>query len=66
MDRDNTTSIMSSQELAIPRKLWEHPDPKSTYMWKFKTSLEKQYGLNLSVSRVTHERNVGDNLSSSD
>ncbi|KIV92315.1 acetoacetate-CoA ligase [Exophiala mesophila] len=38
---------MSTQELAIPRKLWEHPDPQSTYMWKFKQSVEKQYGLNL-------------------
>ena len=42
---------MSTQELAIPRKLWEHPDPQSTYMWKFKQSVEKQYGLNLPVSR---------------
>ncbi|EHY55240.1 hypothetical protein HRR83_009044 [Exophiala dermatitidis] len=33
-----------AEEHPIPRKLWEHPDPKSTEMWKFKTSLEKASG----------------------
>ncbi|GAB7356575.1 hypothetical protein MBLNU459_g7309t1 [Dothideomycetes sp. NU459] len=28
----------------VPRKLWEHPDPKSTQMWAFKTSLEHAAG----------------------
>ncbi|KAI1614735.1 acetoacetate-CoA ligase [Exophiala viscosa] len=32
------------EDLPIPRKLWEHPDPKSTEMYKFKTSLEKKLG----------------------
>ncbi|KAJ4248342.1 hypothetical protein NW764_016513 [Fusarium oxysporum] len=28
--------------LPSPRKLWEHPAPETTAMWKFKTSLEQQ------------------------
>jgi hypothetical protein len=28
----------------VPRKLWEHLDPHSTQMWKFKTSLEQSVG----------------------
>lgn len=35
---------MTTEEYPIPRKLWEHPDPESTQMWKFKTSLEKTTG----------------------
>ncbi|KAL4802939.1 hypothetical protein BDV18DRAFT_145881 [Aspergillus unguis] len=31
----------------IPRKLWEHPNPKSTEIWRFKESLEKEKGLSL-------------------
>ncbi|KAL4883777.1 hypothetical protein BJY04DRAFT_216119 [Aspergillus karnatakaensis] len=30
----------------IPRKLWEHPNPKSTQMWAFKQRLEEEKGLN--------------------
>ncbi|KAL4872235.1 hypothetical protein BDV12DRAFT_162532 [Aspergillus spectabilis] len=29
----------------IPRKLWEHSNPKSTQMWAFKQRLEKERGL---------------------
>jgi len=28
----------------MPRKLWEHPDVKSTEMWKFKSHAEKKLG----------------------
>ena len=35
----------------MPRKLWEHPDKKSTDMWKFKTSLEKAVGQKFEVRR---------------
>ncbi|KAK5056789.1 hypothetical protein LTR84_012321 [Exophiala bonariae] len=35
---------MADQQYPVPRKLWEHPDPKSTTMWKFWKSLEKAYG----------------------
>jgi hypothetical protein len=31
-------------ECPVPRKLWEHPDPKSTQTWKFKTSFEQLTG----------------------
>ncbi|EXJ93583.1 acetoacetate-CoA ligase [Capronia coronata CBS 617.96] len=36
--------MAEAHEHSIPRKLWEHPDPKSTQMWKFKTSLENATG----------------------
>ncbi|KAK5462536.1 hypothetical protein LTS15_002248 [Exophiala xenobiotica] len=32
------------EEHPIPRKLWVHPDPKSTEMYKFKTRLQKKVG----------------------
>ncbi|KAK5259310.1 hypothetical protein LTR40_006223 [Exophiala xenobiotica] len=32
------------EEHPIPRKLWVHPDPKSTEMYKFKTRLQKKLG----------------------
>ena len=38
-----------AEEYPIPRKLWEHPNPKSTEMWKFKTSLEKATGRSFKV-----------------
>ncbi|KAL4977768.1 hypothetical protein BDW66DRAFT_165416 [Aspergillus desertorum] len=31
----------------IPRKLWEHPNPRATAMWAFKESLEKEKGISL-------------------
>ncbi|KAK7430357.1 hypothetical protein QQZ08_003105 [Neonectria magnoliae] len=31
----------------MPRKVWEHPDPKSTAMWAFMQEANKRYGLNL-------------------
>lgn len=42
---------MADQQYPVPRKLWEHPNPKSTTMWKFWKSLEKAYGVQLQVSR---------------
>ena len=33
-----------------PKKLWEHPNPKETPMWKFKESLEKDSGETFEVS----------------
>ncbi|PKS08126.1 hypothetical protein jhhlp_005401 [Lomentospora prolificans] len=32
---------------AVPRKLWEHPAPETTAMFKFKRSLEQQAGVTL-------------------
>jgi hypothetical protein len=37
----------------MPRKLWEHPNPESTAMWKFMQDLNRTYGLNLKVSKVS-------------
>lgn len=34
----------------IPRKLWEHPNPRATAMWAFKESLEKEKNASLPVS----------------
>ncbi|KAL4765160.1 acetoacetyl-CoA synthase [Aspergillus foveolatus] len=31
----------------IPRKLWEHPNPRATAMWAFKESLEKEKNVSL-------------------
>ncbi|KAL4902572.1 hypothetical protein BDW74DRAFT_186818 [Aspergillus multicolor] len=31
----------------IPRKLWEHPNPRATEMWVFKDRLEKEKGISL-------------------
>ncbi|KAM0335683.1 hypothetical protein ACHAQA_000732 [Verticillium albo-atrum] len=31
----------------VPRKLWEHPNPKSTQMWKFIQEVNQKYSLNL-------------------
>ncbi|KIX09084.1 acetoacetate-CoA ligase [Rhinocladiella mackenziei CBS 650.93] len=33
-----------AEEHPLPRKLWEHPNPTGTEMWKFKTSLERVTG----------------------
>jgi acetoacetyl-CoA synthetase len=39
-----------SSHVTIPRKLWQHPDPKSTAMWKFMQSANERRGLNMQVS----------------
>ena len=33
----------------IPRKLWEHPDPKSTLMYKLMQTLNAKHNLQLKV-----------------
>lgn len=33
----------------VPRKLWEHPDPTSTAMYKFMQVLNQKQGLQLKV-----------------
>lgn len=35
----------------MPRKLWGHPNPESTAMWKFMQDLNRTYGLKLKVSK---------------
>jgi hypothetical protein len=36
----------------MPRKLWEHPDRKSTIMWRFMQDANKKLNLNLQVSKI--------------
>ena len=33
--------------VAAPRKLWEHPDPESTHMWRFMQQVNQKHGLQL-------------------
>lgn len=42
----------------MPRKLWEHPDPKSTAMWRFMQDANAKYGLNMQVSLTIHRRGL--------
>lgn len=39
--------VMATDEL--PRKLWEHPDPKGTEMYQFLESVNIHFGLKLKV-----------------
>ncbi|KAJ4349308.1 hypothetical protein N0V95_004676 [Ascochyta clinopodiicola] len=45
---------------ASPRKLWQHPDPKSTAMWKFMQSANGKRGLNMQTFRELYDWSVGD------
>lgn len=40
---------MDSQDV-LPRKLWEHPDPKSTLMWEFLQDVNRRSGRDLTVN----------------
>ncbi|KAL2354692.1 hypothetical protein BJ546DRAFT_39054 [Cryomyces antarcticus] len=42
-------AIMAPPIAALPRKLWEHPDPKSTNMYRFIQKVNKNRGLDMSV-----------------
>lgn len=33
----------------VPRKLWEHPDPENTFMWRFMNEINAKRGLNIKV-----------------
>lgn len=35
--------------LEVPRKLWEHPNPKDTEMYKFMQLINQKYSLELKV-----------------
>jgi hypothetical protein len=39
----------------VPRKLWEHPNPKETAMWKFMEKVNQKRDLSLQVSLVTFQ-----------
>jgi hypothetical protein len=42
--------IMDSHE--VPRKLWEHPEPTSTAMYKFMQECNKKYGLKMEARAI--------------
>lgn len=43
------TAMVSPQAMELPRKLWEHSNPKSTEMYKFMQKVNRKHGLNLMV-----------------
>ena len=47
---------MDSQ--STQRKLWEHPDPKSTAMWKFMEDCNQKFGLHLQVRFTTLKKRI--------
>lgn len=47
------TERLEMEFSTIPRKLWEHPDPKSTTMWRFRQDVNSHNGLDLKV-RTQH------------
>lgn len=50
---------MTSVQSPIPRKLWEHADPKSTTMWKFMQKANQKRGLNMQTFRELYDWSVG-------
>ncbi|KAI0490831.1 acetoacetate-CoA ligase [Xylaria cf. heliscus] len=42
----------------IPRKLWEHPSPKSTQLWEFMQLINKKYHLNLTTFQDIYQFSV--------
>jgi acetoacetyl-CoA synthetase len=51
---------MAAPTTTMPRKLWEHPDPTSTRMWRFMQSANARYGLRLSTFQQLHAWSVGE------
>ncbi|KAI0119945.1 acetoacetate-CoA ligase [Nemania sp. FL0031] len=43
---------------AIPRKLWEHPNPKSTQLWEFMQLINQKYHLNLTTFQDIYQFSV--------
>ncbi|KAK5071597.1 hypothetical protein LTR64_004624 [Lithohypha guttulata] len=46
-------------DLTTPRKLWQHPNPQSTRMWKFIQKCNATYGLSLGDFHDTYEWSTG-------
>ncbi|KUI52680.1 Acetoacetyl-CoA synthetase [Cytospora mali] len=45
-------------QVAVPRKLWEHPDPKSTLMYKFIEEINAKTGRNLKTFRQLYNYSI--------
>ncbi|KAI1485187.1 acetoacetyl-coenzyme A synthetase [Biscogniauxia mediterranea] len=43
---------------AVPRKLWEHPNPRTTRMWEFMQRINKKYQLNLKTFRELYQFSI--------
>jgi acetoacetyl-CoA synthetase len=52
---------MATKQHALPSKLWEHPDPKSTNAWKFMQNVNVKYGLDMKNWDDLHEWSVKSN-----
>lgn len=46
----------------MPRKLWEHPDPQSTAMWRFMQEANQRYHLNLRTFQDLYEWSCKDRV----
>ncbi|KAF2094398.1 acetoacetate-CoA ligase [Rhizodiscina lignyota] len=45
----------------MPRKLWEHPHPQTTRLWRFMEKVNKKRGLSLKGYHDLHKWSVGEN-----
>jgi hypothetical protein len=45
---------MASTDNQLPRKLWEHTDPESTNMGRFRRRLEQEKGIKFPASTDIH------------
>lgn len=45
----------------LPRKLWEHPDPKSTRMWRFMQNANAKHGLDMKTFDDLNQWSIGPN-----
>lgn len=43
----------ANRQALVPRKLWEHPDPKSTLMWRFMQEVNEKSSRDLKVSSTS-------------
>ncbi|KAF3770835.1 acetoacetate-CoA ligase [Cryphonectria parasitica EP155] len=46
-------------QVTMPRKLWEHADPKSTQMWQFMQEVNRKSGRDLKTFRQLYDYSVG-------
>ncbi|KAI4949397.1 hypothetical protein J4E91_005136 [Alternaria rosae] len=51
--------VMMATAVSTPRKLWEHPDPTSTAMWKFIQDANAKRGLQMQTFRDLYNWSVG-------
>ncbi|KAJ0117737.1 cetoacetateligase [Diaporthe amygdali] len=45
-------------QVAVPRKLWEHPDPKSTLMYEFMQDINRKSGQSLKTFRQLYDYSI--------